>query len=134
MSGSTMATIAFVSGRLVLASLFLFAGILKVANYDATLADMAAAGLSPVSLMLPLTVALELGGGLILAIGRCGAAPIACVLALFTLATNYFFHDFWNMEDQVTRLEGALFLKNVAIAGGLLFTAGALSRLRATDD
>jgi uncharacterized membrane protein YphA (DoxX/SURF4 family) len=44
------------------------------------------------------------------------------------LATNYYFHDFWNMQNEVARTEGALFLKNVAIAGGLLYVAGVLVR------
>ena len=115
-------------GRTLLASLFLFAGLLKLTNYSATLADMASAGLAPVSLLLPATIALELVGGLILAIGRRGAASVAVLLAAFTLATNFYFHDFWTMEGEIARLEGALFLKNIAIMGGLLFVAGALSR------
>lgn len=57
-----------------------------------------------------------------------GAAPAALALSGFTLATNYYFHDFWNMQNEVARTEGALFLKNVAIAGGLLYVAGVLVR------
>ncbi|OYY64915.1 DoxX family protein [Sphingomonas sp. 28-62-11] len=118
------------AGRLLLASLFLFAGVLKLTTYAQTGASMAAAGLEPVSLLLPATIALELGGGLLVAIGRRGAALAAFVLAIFTLATNYWFHDFWTMEGEVARLQGSLFLKNVAVAGGLLLLAGSQDQQR----
>lgn len=116
------------AGRITLASLFLFAGGLKISSYDSVLEQMTVAGLSPSWLLLPPTIALELGGGLVLAFGRWGAALTALMLAVFTLATNYYFHDFWNMEGEMARAEGALFLKNLAIAGALLFVSGTLRR------
>jgi putative oxidoreductase len=119
------------AGRIILASLFLFAGLLKVTDYEGVLSQMTEAGLSPSWLLLPPTIVLELGGGLVLAIGRWGAALTALVLAVFTLATNYFFHDFWTMEGEIAGREGALFLKNVAIAGALLFVSGTLWRRKA---
>lgn len=125
------ATVLFVAGRVILASLFLFAGYLKINNYQGTLGTMAEAGLEPAWLLLPPTIALELGGGFLVAIGRWGAVPAALALTAFTIATNIFFHDFWTMEGEMARLEGSLFIKNVAIAGGLLFVAGALAREQA---
>jgi len=47
----------------------------------------------------------------------------ALILAGFTLATNFFFHDFWTMDGNVRELELSLFFKNIAIAGALLFVA-----------
>jgi len=125
-TGSAMAH----AGRVTLAALFLFAGMLKLSGYGQTLATMSTAGLEPAVLLLPATISLELGGGVLLAIGRRGALPAALLLAVFTLATNVFFHDFWTMESEVARLQGSLFLKNVAIAGGLLFVAGTLAQAR----
>jgi putative oxidoreductase len=122
--------VAFHLGRLTVASLFLLAAALKITNYGSTIEQMNAVGLTPAVFLLPATIALELGGGLILAIGRWGAAPMAFILAGFTLTTNYFFRDFWTMQGEMARAEGSLFFKNVAIAGGLLFIAGALSRSR----
>ncbi len=116
------------AGRLLLASLFVFAGVLKLTSYSRTMASMTAVGLEPAGMLLPATIALELGGGLLVAIGRTGAAPAAFVLAIFTLATNYWFHDFWTMEGEVARLQGSLFLKNVAVAGGLLLLAGSYAQ------
>ncbi len=119
-----VAPAAFHLGRILLASLFLFAGLLKLTSYAQTEASMTAVGLAPAALLLPAVIALELGGGLLLAVGRRGAAPAAVLLALFTLLTNIFFHDFWTLEGEMARLEGSLFLKNIAIAGGLLMFAG----------
>jgi putative oxidoreductase len=111
------------TGRIILASLFILGSINKMLNFGPTAARMGEVGLEPASILLPLTILLELTGGLAVAIGRKGAAPAAAVLAIFTLATNYFFHDFWNMEGQVAALELSLFFKNLSIAGGLLFVA-----------
>lgn len=103
-----------------MASLFLLGGINKIANFEATAARMTEVGLSPASALLPAAIALELGAGLLLAIGRWGSRPAALALALFTLATNIYFHNFWTLDGDVRALELSLFFKNVAIAGALL--------------
>jgi putative oxidoreductase len=117
-----------VAGRVLLASLFILAGINKILNYTPTLTMMQAAGLEPAGLLLPLTIALELGGGLLVALGRKGTVPAAAALALFTLATNLFFHDFWNRAGELAMLQLSLFFKNVAISGALLFVAAKSGR------
>ncbi|MEM7488524.1 MAG: DoxX family protein [Pseudomonadota bacterium] len=111
------------AGRAGLASLFVLGGINKVANYGPTAADMAAVGLQPVAILLPATIALELGLGLVLALGLRWAWAAGLVLAVFTLATNAYFHRFWTLEGDMARLELSLFFKNVAIAGALVFAA-----------
>jgi putative oxidoreductase len=118
------------TGRLVLASLFMLGGLNKIMNYADTLAMMRGAGLEPAALLLPLTIALELGGGGLVAFGRRFAVPAALMLAIFTLATNMFFHRFWSAGPDAA-LQLSLFFKNVSIAGGLLFVAGVTARQRA---
>ena len=125
-ASSNLSVWALVGGRIALASLFLLGGLNKVLNYKATLASMEAVGLSPAPLLLPLVIGLELIGGALVALGRRGAALAALALAMFTLSTNVFFHDFWNMDGDIAALELSLFFKNVSIAGGLLFFAGAV--------
>jgi putative oxidoreductase len=115
-------------GRVILVSLFLLGGLNKLLNYDATLAMMQRAGLNPAPLLLPAVIALELGGGALVAFGKRFAVPAALALALFTIATNLVFHRFWAMSGPVAPLELSLFFKNVAIAGGLLFVAATLAR------
>ncbi|WP_435416848.1 DoxX family protein [Parerythrobacter aurantius] len=110
-------------GRLLLASLFLLAGLNKILNPGETAAFMAEAGLRPAEVLLPLTILLEVGAGVLLALGRKGAAHAAGVLAVFTLATNVVFHQFWQFDGEFAQLQLSLFFKNVAIAGALLMIA-----------
>ena len=126
-ASSNLSVWALVGGRIALASLFLLGGLNKVLNYNATLASMDAVGLSPAPLLLPLVIGLELIGGALVAVGRRGSTLAALALAMFTLSTNVFFHDFWNMDGNIAALELSLFFKNISITGGLLFFAGALS-------
>lgn len=111
-------------GRTGLASLFLLGGINKILNYQNTLVSMNEVGLVPATALLPLTIMLELGGALIIIAGRPKVHYAAFTLALFTLATNWFFHDFWNMSGETAQLELSLFFKNIAIAGALIFLGG----------
>lgn len=105
-------------GRALLALLFILAGLDKIQGSSATAAYMAQFGVP--SVLLPATIALEIGGGLAIIAGfyaRLAAIP----LALFTLATGFIFHA--NLTDNI---QFVLFLKNLAITGGflLLFAHG----------
>ncbi|MEL7546066.1 MAG: DoxX family protein [Pseudomonadota bacterium] len=120
--------IAFHAGRVLLASLFILGGFNKLASYAETLVRMDLVGLSPAFILLPATILLEIGAGLIVIAGRRYAVVAALALATFTLATNVFFHRFWAIEEPLRSLEISLFFKNVAIAGGLLLTAGVLTQ------
>jgi putative oxidoreductase len=126
----SIAAIGFVFGRVVLASLFILAAFAKLGAYDATLARMTEAGLSPASLLLPATIGLEFFGGVLMIWGRRVGVAAALMLAAFTIATNFYFHAFWTMEGSVRAVELSLFFKNVAVAGGLIAAASALWLLR----
>jgi len=110
-------------GRCALASLFLLGGVNKIMNFEALTVRMEAVGLMPSSILLPIIIALELGAGLLIATAGPAYRIAALILAGFTLATNFFFHDFWTMDGNVRELELSLFFKNIAIAGALLFVA-----------
>jgi putative oxidoreductase len=111
-------------GRIGLASLFVLAGINKLMQYAPTAQRMSEVGLAPVALLLPLTIMLELLGGLAVMLRLPGSSAAAITLAIFTLATNWFFHPFWRMDTSVRAVELSLFFKNVTIAGALLYYAG----------
>lgn len=112
------------AGRISLGGFFVLAGVNKITNYAATEAFMEAGGLP--AILLPLVIALEVGGGLLVAIARPARPAVAAALALaaFTVLTNVVFHRFWELEGQMAQLELSLFFKNLAIAGGLLMVAG----------
>jgi putative oxidoreductase len=115
-------------GRVLMGGFFLAAAIPKILNFADVAARMDAAGLSPSAVLLPLTIALEFGGGLLLVLGRRFAVPAALALAGFTLLTNVYFHRFWELSGEMYRLEFSLFFKNVTIAAALVMAAGVLHR------
>lgn len=103
--------------RVLLASLFLVAGLSKISQYAGTQAYMASAGLP--GALLPLVILLEAGGALALIVGF-QVRWVALALALFTIVSALLFH--FNFADQIQSL---MFLKNLSIAGGLLILAAA---------
>lgn len=118
----------FLAGRFLLGLYFLIPGITKITGWDGTAEYMAAHGVPLISILLPLTIVLQVGGGVALMIGY-RAAVVAFVLAGLTLVINLFMHDFWNVTEAVAQgHETQNFVKNLAIMAGLLFVAGAHPR------
>ena len=113
------ATPALFLGRICLALLFVVSGIGKITGYAGTAAVMASKGLPLVDILLPLTIAVELGGGLLLALGW-KARWAAAVLFLFLIPTTLIFHQFWGIDAKLVQMQKIHFLKNVAIMGGML--------------
>jgi putative oxidoreductase len=91
----------------------------------------AAQGVPAAALLVPLSGAIALAGGLSVAVGwhaRIGAALLALFLAPVTIAM----HKFWTMSDPTAAgLHEAMFLKNLSMLGSALliyhFGAGPLS-------
>jgi putative oxidoreductase len=106
-------------GRILLALIFVVSGVGKITGYAGTAAVMAAKGLPMVDVLLPLTIAVELGGGLLLALGW-KARWAAAALFLFLIPTTLIFHQFWGIEPKLAQMQKIHFLKNVAIMGGML--------------
>ena len=107
---------ATLAARLMLALIFLIAGWGKLgAGYAGTQQYMASMGVP--GMLLPLVIFAELGGGLGLVIGLFTRLA-ALGLALFTVLSALFFHT--NFADQI---QSIMFMKNIAMAGGLLLLA-----------
>ncbi len=102
-------------GRLLLVALFLLSGFGKLSAYEATAGYMASVGVP--ALMLPLVILAEVGGALAIIVGW-RTRIVAVLLAGFTLATAFLFHN--NVTDQTQMI---MFLKNVSIAGAFLMLA-----------
>lgn len=101
--------------RFLLAFLFLMAGITKIGQYAGTQGYMESVG-APGAL-LPLVIALEIGGALALIIGF-KVRYVAILLAGFSIVSALMFH--FNFADQI---QSIMFMKNISIAGGLLVLA-----------
>jgi putative oxidoreductase len=132
----TYESLAAFVGRIFLALIFVVSGVGKITGYAGTAAYMASKGLPLVEILLPLTIAVELGGGLLLALGW-KARWAALALFLFLIPTTLIFHQFWGLEPKLAQMQKIHFLKNVAIMGGMLMVlaigAGAWSVDRKVD-
>jgi putative oxidoreductase len=77
-----------------------------------------------VSLLLVLTIIIQLVGGVAIIIGFKGKVS-AFILAGLTLLISLFMHDFWGMTEGVARShELQNFFKNMGIIAGLLIITG----------
>lgn len=100
--------------RVLLAALFLIAGIGKLAAPAGTIAYITAAGLPLPTVAYAVALLIEVGGGVLLIVGY-RTRLVAAVMAVFTVVTALVFHSAWSDANQQVN-----FLKNLAIAGGLL--------------
>lgn len=108
---------AMLIARLLLAALFILAGIGKIGGAEGMTAYIASVGLPFPEVLYYTTVALEIGGGLLLAVGF-KARYAAIALGLFSIATAMLFHNDFAQQTEMTA-----FLKNFAIAGGMFMVA-----------
>ena len=100
------------AGRIGLAAVFLMAGIGKIVGYAGVQGYMESYGVP--GFLLPLVILIEVGGALALVVGW-KTRWFALALAGFCVLSALLFHfDFGDSLQQI------LFLKNIAIAGGLL--------------
>lgn len=117
-------------GRILLALMFLGAGISKFGGLEGTAGYIASAGLPLPKLLAIATATLEVVAALMLIIGW-QARWAALALAAFTLLATLLFHNYWAMPAEQQFTQQLMFMKNMAIVGGLLvlfaFGPGALS-------
>lgn len=102
-------------GRILVALIFVLAGLNKIGAIEGTQGYMEAMGV-PGILIYP-TILFEVGAGLAIIIGY-QTRIVALALAAFCLVTAFIFHN--NLGDQT---QFVMFMKNFAMAGGFLFLA-----------
>ena len=102
-------------GRILLAVIFIVAGFGKITGYTGTAAYMASKGIP--GALLPLVIALELGGGIAIVLGF-QTRIVALALAAFCIVSAAIFHFEPGNQGQMIN-----FMKNFAMAGGFLVLA-----------
>ena len=119
---SPLTSLAALLGRILLAAIFILSGYGKLKGYlgdtealARTTGYMQSAGVS--GALLPLVIAAELGGGLLILLGGLTRLT-ALALCAFTIAAGVLFH--FKPEDMAQMTS---FMKNLAIAGGFLALA-----------
>ena len=113
---------ALLLARILLALIFIGSGFGKIMGFTGTAAYMASHGLPMANVLLVPTIAIELGGGLMLAIGykaRCAALAIF----LFLIPATLIFHAFWQAPPDQVMAQATNFEKNLGIMGGMLYVA-----------
>ncbi len=120
---NTLANPLALIGRLLLAYLFVPAGIAKLgAGFAGTVGYIASKGLPLPEVLAAVAIAIEIGAGLALLVGL-QTRWAALLLALFTLAAALFFHNYWGVPAEQAVVQQLMFNKNLGIAGGLLALA-----------
>jgi putative oxidoreductase len=115
---STTNTAALV-GRILLAVMFITSGFGKITGFEGTVGYIASKHLPLPQLGAIIAILVELGAGILLAIGY-KARWAALAMAIFTLAAGVLFHDYWNAEAAARMGQQINFWKNVSITGGML--------------
>jgi len=115
-----------IGGRVLVALLFILAGLAKILNPRPFLEHMTQFGVP--TLLLPAVIILELGAGVATLVGwrlrdAAGALGIFCLMT-----AAIFHHQLW------INTERTLFFKDLAIAGGLfVMAASAVTPAKSTD-
>lgn len=108
---------AALCARLLMSAVFLISGLSKVINPEGTLAYIDSAGLPFPEFCFGVAVLIEILGAVLLIVGY-QTRTVALLLAFFSVITAAAFH--YQIQDQSQFIH---FLKNLAIAGGLLQVA-----------
>ena len=111
---------SFLIGRIILGLYFFVFGFGKVFTYQDIESLMLLKGVPLVVLTLPLTIAIQTIFGLLIIFGKYLRLS-GLVLFILTLLINYYIHNFWDLAGDPSQAhEMQNFIKNTAIAGGLL--------------
>lgn len=127
-----------VLGRILLSAIFIIAGLNKILNWEGTKNSLLEAlgkwhgyqdihlvdrlidfFTNKVDILLWMATSFELLGGLLVLIGiftRFGAL----LLSLFIIPATLLYHSFWTLSDPERDIQLVMFMKNMAILGGLM--------------
>lgn len=106
-------------GRILLALIFVISGFNKIGGFEGTAGYIASKGLPMPQVLAALTIALELGGGILLVIGY-KVRIVAILFFLWLIPTTFIFHKFWGIDPAQAQGQMNNFLKNVSIMGAML--------------
>ena len=107
-------------GRVLLALIFIIAGFGKITGFEGTVGYMQAYNVPMTQVLAVLAIIVELGGGLLIAVGW-KARWAAAAIFVFVLIASFIFHAFWAVPADQAQLQNIMFMKNLAIMGGMLY-------------
>ena len=110
-------------GRIMLSAIFVFEAIDTIMYAEQTKTTMADYGIFwRQDLLLYLSISMLLIGALLLLTGYRIKFGVLLLL-LYLLPVTFIVYSFWNDPVETQRFNAILFMKNIAIAGGLLIVA-----------
>lgn len=107
-------------GRVLLVLMFIIAGYGKITGFEGTLGYMQAHNMPMTQVLAVIAIIIELGAGIMIAVGW-KARWAAAALFIFVLVASYVFHAFWAVPADQAQLQNVLFMKNLAVMGGMLY-------------
>lgn len=107
-------------GRILMAVIFLLSGIGKIGNFAGTAGYMASQGVPMTEFLLVITIVIEIGSAAMLILGW-KARLAAGVLFLWMIPVTLTFHNFWAAPADQQMIQQIMFLKNLAMMGGLFY-------------
>ena len=114
--------VVLLAARVMLAGVFVVFGIRKLMAVAGTAGYFGKLGLPMPDVLVWLVILIEVGGGLLLIIGW-KTRLVAWIVAAFTLCATFAAHRFWEFDGAQYVPQLTNFMKNFAIAGGLLMVA-----------
>jgi putative oxidoreductase len=114
--------IILLASRVMLAAVFVVFGIRKLMAVAGTAGYFGKLGLPMPEVLVWVIILIELGGGLLLILGW-KTRLVAWILAAFTLCATFVAHRYWEVDGAQYVPQLTNFMKNLAIAGGLLMVA-----------
>jgi putative oxidoreductase len=107
-------------GRIFLSAIFLFEAFDTALYADKTRETMSRYGVTwnQDLLVVAAAVFLIIGGLMVLLGYRPGLG--AAMLLIYWIPVTFIAHDFWNFPKEQLRMQSILFMRNIAIAGGLM--------------
>ena len=98
--------------RILLAAIFISAGLSKLSGFDGTVGYIASKGLPIPVVLAALTIALEIFGGIAVVIGY-KARVAGFLLAGFSVIAAFIFHNFWAVPADQAYIQNIMFMKNL---------------------
>ncbi|PVB62483.1 DoxX family protein [Labrenzia sp. 011] len=101
---------------------FWASALVKAADFEGTIAEVAAIGLPAPVFVAVMTVLVQAGGSISLILGVF--APFgAAALVIFSLAASFLVHPFWALPEDAFLPNFAAFTANMGLIGGLIAAA-----------
>lgn len=118
MNSPAFTNAAALVGRILVALIFVISGAMKIGGFAGVAGYIGSKGLPMPEVLAALTIALELGGGILLVIGW-KTRVVALLFFLWLIPTTLLFHKFWGIDAAQVQNQFNNFMKNVSIMGAM---------------